>query len=220
PVVSAGGFTWNISTNYTYNNNTVTDVYTGLDRVNIPLSNGAGSDAYAAKGLNYPALYTTDIVRVQNTNPNGANYDATGQFVGRPVINPATGYPILDTELKYQGTTQPKYRFGFSNTFAYKGLSLNAVVEYRGGAVIYNQLGSALEFTGAGIRTTYNDRQNFIFPGSVIANADGSFSNNTSVTTRDGNLEFWTNSGYHNAGSSYVTSADFWKLREVSISYD
>ncbi|ARK10958.1 SusC/RagA family TonB-linked outer membrane protein [Fibrella sp. ES10-3-2-2] len=221
PIVNTGGFTWNIGTNYTYNNNIVTDVYGDqIPRVNIPLGNGAGSDVYAAVGQNYPALYTTDIVRVQNTNPNGPNFDATGQFVGRPVINPSTGYPILDTELKYQGTTQPKHRFGFSNTFGYKGLTLNAVVEYRGGAVIYNAIGNALEFTGAGIRTTYNDRQNFIFPNSVVANADGSFSNNTSVTTRDGNLEFWTNSGYHNAGSSYVTSADFWKLRELALSYD
>ena len=221
PIVNTGGgFSWNIGTNYTYNNNIVSDVYAGLDRVNIPLANGAASDVYAAKGLNYPSLYTTDIARVQNTNPSGAYYDASGQFVGRPVINPVTGYPILDTELKYQGTTQPKHRFGFTNTFGYKGLTLAAVVEYRGGAVIYNELGNALEFTGAGIRTTYNDRQNFVFPNSVVANADGSFTNNTSVSTRDGNLEFWTNSGYHNAGSSYVTSADFWKLRELALSYD
>lgn len=220
PIVNAGGFTWNLGVNYTFNNNTVTDVYPGLDRVNINLANGVGSDVYAARGLNYPSLYTTDIARVQSTDKNAAYYDATGQFAGRPVINPVTGYPILDTELKYQGTTQPKHRFGLTNTFGYKGLTLTAVVEYRAGAVIYNALGNALEFTGAGIRTTYNDRQNFIFPNSVIANADGSFSNNTSVTTRDGNLEFWTNSGYHNAGSSYVTSADFWKLREVALSYD
>ncbi len=220
PIVDAGGFTWNIGTNYTYNNNIVSDVYPGLDRVNIPLASGAASDVYAARSLNYPALYTTDIARVQSTNPDGAYYDASGQFAGRPVVNPATGYPILDTELKYQGTTQPNHRFGLSNTFGYKGLTLSTVIEYRGGAVIYNELGNALEFTGAGIRTTYNDRQNFVFPNSVVANADGTFSNNTNVTTRDGNLEFWTNSGYHNAGSSYVTSADFWKLRELALSYD
>ena len=220
PVVTIGSFTWNINTNYTYNNNLVTDVFAGLDRVNIKLTNGRDSDVFAARNLNYPALFTTDIVRVQNAFPDRANYDPTGQFVGRPVVNPATGYPILDTELKYQGTTQPKHRFGLSNTFGYKGLTLSSVIEYRGGAVIYNEIGNALEFTGAGIRTTYNDRQNFIFPNSVVANADGSFSNNTNVTTRDGNLEFWTNSGYHNAGSSYVTSADFWKLRELALSYD
>ncbi len=226
PIVDVGGFTWNINTNYTYNDNVVVDVFGTLPRVNIPETGaaqyltGRASDVFAATGLNYPALFLTDITRVQNTDPKAANYDATGQFVGRPVVDPTTGYPILDTDIKYQGTTQPKHRFGLGNTFGYKGLTLSALFEYRGGAVIYNELGNALEFTGTGIRTTYNDRQNFVFPNSVIANADGTFSNNTNVTTRDGNLEFWTNSGYHNAESSYVTSADFWKLRELALSYN
>ena len=98
------------------------------------------------------------------------------------------------------------------------------MIEYRGGAVIYNALGNALEFTGAGIRSTYAGRQNFVFPNSVIqtgTNSDGTpiYTPNTNVTTKDGNLTFWTNSAYHNAGYSYVTSADFWKLREAALSY-
>ncbi|SOD98706.1 SusC/RagA family TonB-linked outer membrane protein [Spirosoma fluviale] len=225
PIVNTGGFTWNINTNFTYLNNTVTSVYPGLDRINITQANGAqSSNVFAAVNYTYPALFGTDIARVQNTDANAAYYDPTGQFVGQAVINPATGYPILDANFKYLGNTQPKYRFGLNNTFAFKGLTLNALVEYRGGNVIYNQLGNALEFTGAGIRTTYNGRQNFIFPNSVLAttNPDGTtaYAPNTSVSTRDGNLEFWTNSGYHNAVSSYVTSAAFWKLREVALSYN
>ena len=232
PIVNTGGFTWNIQTNYTYIDNRVTSVYAGLDRINIPLASnifnpyvqGPASSVYAAVGYTYPALYGTDIARVQNTDKEAAYYDPTGQYVGRPVINSATGYPIVDPTQKYLGNTQPKYRFGLNNTFAFKGLTLNALVEYRGGNVIYNQLGNALEFTGAGIRSAYNGRQNFVFPNSVIAtkNADGtsSYAPNTTVSTRDGNLEFWTNSGYHNAVSSYVTSAAFWKLREVALSYN
>ena len=220
PIVNTGGFTWNINTNFTYINTEVTSVYTGLDKINIPLASGAASNVYASVGYTYPALYGTDIARVQNTDATAAYYDATGQNVGRPVINPSTGYPILDANIKYLGNTQPKYRFGFNNTFAFKGLTLNALVEYRGGNVIYNQLGNALEFTGVGIRSTYNGRQNFIFPNSVVQNSDKTFTSNTNVSTRDGSLEFWTNSGYHNAVSSYVTSAAFWKLREVALSYN
>lgn len=232
PIVNLGGFTWNINTNFTYLESKATDLYQDLERLNIPyggsqfrpdLAPGA-SDVFAARNLAYPALFVNDIQRIQNTNPKAPNYDATGQFVGRPVVSATTGYPILDPNLKYAGTTQPKYRFGLTNTFKYKGLALSTVIEYRGGAVIYNSLGNALEFTGAGIRSTYAGRQNFVFPGSVTvtSNADGTtnaITPNTNVTTRDGNLTFWTNSAYHNAGYSYVTSANFWKLREVALSY-
>ncbi|QKZ14416.1 SusC/RagA family TonB-linked outer membrane protein [Spirosoma sp. KUDC1026] len=211
PIVRAGNFTWNLNANYTYLNNKVTSVYGDLDRINIPLSDGTGSSVYAAVNQAYPALYVTDIQRVSDQN---------SPYYGQPIVNPTTGYPILDANIKYFGTTQPRHRFGLTNTFGYKDFTLTAVVEYRGGNVINNAIGNALEFTGAGIRSTYNGRQNFIYPNSVIQNADGSYSQNTSVSTRDGNLEFWTNSGYHNAGSSYITSAAFWKLREVVLGYD
>lgn len=231
PIVNAGGFTWNINTNFTYIDNRVTSVYAGLDRINIPLASsifnpyapGLASSVFAAVGHAYPSLYGTDLARVQNTDKDAAYYDPTGQNVGRPVVDPTTGYPIVDPTIRYLGNTQPRYRFGLNNTFAFKGLTLNALVEYRGGNVIYNQLGNALEFTGAGIRSTYNGRQDFVYPNSVLAtkNPDGSttFTPNTTTSTRDGNLEFWTNSGYHNAVSSYVTSAAFWKLREVALNY-
>lgn len=226
PLVSAGSFSWDASVNATFLKSNVTDLYQDLARVNLPYANGAASDIYAAKGYSYPALFVNDIQRIQNTDPKAPNYDATGQFVGRPVVSPTTGYPILDPNLKYAGTTQPTVRFGMTNTFKFKGVTLTGVVEYRGGAVIYNALGNALEFTGAGIRSTYAGRQNFVFPNSVTVgptNADGStgtISPNSNITTKDGNLTFWTNSAYHNAGYSYVTSADFWKLREIALSYD
>ncbi len=225
PIVNVGGFSWDLNTNFTYQQSKVTDLYQDLARVNIPYANGVASDIFAAKGYAYPGLFVNDIQRIQNTDPKALNYDPTGQFVGRPVVSATTGYPILDANLKYAGTTQPKYRFGITNTFKFKGLSLATVIEYRGGNVIYNALGNALEFTGAGIRSTYAGRQNFVFPNSVTVstNADGTtgtITPNTNITTKDGNLTFWTNSAYHNAGYSYVTSADFWKLREVALSYD
>ncbi len=231
PLVNAGDFSWDLNANFTYLQSLVTDVYQGLDRINIPYGTDpyrpalspTASNVYAGKGLPYPALFVSDIQRVQTTDPTAANYDPSGQFAGRPVVD-ATGYPILDPTLRYAGTTQPKYRFGLNNTFKYRSISLSAVVEYRGGAVIYNAIGDALEFTGAGIRTTYAGRQNFVFPSSVLVtgqNTDGTniYAPNTNVTTRDGNLVLWTNSGFNNAGYSYVTSADFWKLREVALSY-
>ena len=151
--------------------------------------------------------------------PCCAELRRNGQFVGRPAVSAATGYPVLDPNPKYAGTTSEIPVWDHEH-LRIQRTPLSTVIEYRGGAVLYNALGNALEFTGAGIRSTYAGRQNFVFPGSVVQNADGTFRDNTNVTTKDGNLMFWTNSAYHNAGYSYVTSADFWKLREVSLNYN
>jgi len=224
PIVKFGDFYWDASVNYSYNTSEVISLYGDLPRLNIPQFNintginftrlngsfGNASSVFAAVGQRYPALYLNDVKRVDDpANPN----------FGKVIIDPVSGYPTLDPTLKYQGSTQPLHRLGFVNTFHYKNTSLSIVAEYRGGAVIYNQIGNSLDFTGVGINSASNGRQNFVYPNSVIQNADGTFTPNTSVSTRDGNLEFWTNSAYHNAGATYVNSADFWKLREVALTY-
>jgi hypothetical protein len=43
---------------------------------------------------------------------------------------------------------------------------------------------------------------------------------NTNVITRNASRQFWVNSDYAAVDRTYLTSAAFWKLREVSISYD
>ncbi|MDP4291491.1 MAG: SusC/RagA family TonB-linked outer membrane protein, partial [Bacteroidota bacterium] len=49
---------------------------------------------------------------------------------------------------------------------------------------------------------------------------DGSYKLNTNVVTQNAARPFWVLSDFHNVASTYVTSAAFWKLREVSLTYD
>ncbi len=46
----------------------------------------------------------------------------------------------------------------------------------------------------------------------------GKYVANTDISITDGNNGFWA-SAWNSAVSPYVNSADFWKLREVSLSY-
>ncbi len=218
PIVKVGIFSWEAGLNYSYNTTKVLSLYQDLEKLNIPQQNinngfnftnlngsaGNASSTFAALNQSYPSLYLTDVKRAPD---------------GRVIIDPSTGYPILDPNTKNVGSTQPKHRLGISNTLNVGPLSLYFLFEYRGGAVIYNELGNRLDFTGVGINSASANRANFVYPNSVIANADGTYTTNTSYSTRDGNLEFWTNSAFHNAGATYVNSADFWKLREMSLSY-
>jgi len=54
----------------------------------------------------------------------------------------------------------------------------------------------------------------------VIETSPGVYTPNTSVLVTDAGRPFWVNSGYHTTDAGSVTSAAFWKLREVSLSYD
>lgn len=137
---------------------------------------------------------------------------------GRVIVNAETGYPSVATGLKTIGQSNPKYRLGLTTSLKYKGFGLNAVAEYRGGNYIYHGLASTEWFTGVASATAAYGRERFVFPNSVIANADGTYTPNTNITVKDGGLGTW-DSNLRRYGENFVTSAAFWKLREVALSY-
>jgi hypothetical protein len=54
----------------------------------------------------------------------------------------------------------------------------------------------------------------------VIETSPGVFTPNTTALVREASRQFWVNSEYHNTDRGLVTSAAFWKLREVALTYD
>ena len=101
---------------------------------------------------------------------------------------------------------------------SYKGLTLSILAEGRFGAVIYNSNGTNLDFTGVSWYSTQSGRQPFVIPNSSYSDGTGKYVANTNVVVRNGNNDFWA-SLWNNTGSTYINSADFWKIREVSLSY-
>jgi len=91
--------------------------------------------------------------------------------------------------------------------------------------MIYNSLGQSVDWSGVGIRTAMYDRKPFVFPNSVYEDPahPGTYIANTNVVVNNANDGFWAdNDGTYNRGvhSNYVTDGSFWKLRQLSISYD
>ena len=85
--------------------------------------------------------------------------------------------------------------------------------------MIVNALGSDLDFTGVSWYSTQSNRQRFVIPNSVIPGTGGKYIPNANITTQSGNEGFWA-STWNAAGGNYVNSSDFWKLREVTLSYE
>ncbi|HVZ26718.1 MAG TPA: SusC/RagA family TonB-linked outer membrane protein, partial [Sediminibacterium sp.] len=198
PVVNThSGFRWDIGANFSYNKNIVQSIGYGLSEVNV------GGNSYAIVGQPYPVIKVNDWER----DP-----------LGRIIVDKNSGYHTLDPALKSFGTTVPPTKIGLSTTFSYKGFTLNALFDARFGAVIYNALGSSMDFTGVSAYSAQSGRQPFVIPNSVYDDGTGKYVPNTNILTKDGNIAFWANL-WNTAGSNYVNSADFWKLRELSLTY-
>ncbi len=105
-------------------------------------------------------------------------------------------------------------------TIAYKNFRLSALFEYRGGYQVFNNMGGELDWSGTGYRTIAFNRERFVFPNSVYEDPQkpGTYITNTNITVKDGN-DFWSNNINRDVTSNYVTSGDFWKLREISLAY-
>ena len=194
--------------NYTYLDNKVNSISADLPRLALATyGNTAGSYALAAQV--FPVIM-------------GFDYKRDGQ--GHVIVDGITGLPTKSDTISILGSAVAKHRLSLDGAFSYKNLTLSFLFEYRGGGQVLNNMGSELDWSGTGYRTAVYDRQRFVYPNSVIEDPAGSgkYVPNTNVTIKNGNGNngFWTDGINRDVTSNYVTSADFWKLREVAISYD
>jgi len=199
PILSYKGFVWNGGINYSYLTNKVLSIMPGLDEIPI------ADVSYAVVGEEFPSIKVTDVLR-----------DPEGHIV----VDKNSGLPSKISDLQHVGHGNPNHILGVNTDLEYKGIRLSVLAEYRGGNVIDNRVGNALDFTGISEHSALNGRQSFIIPGSVIETSPGVYVPNTTALVREASRQFWVNSDYHNTDRAYVTSAAFWKLREVALTYD
>ncbi|HTI90251.1 MAG TPA: SusC/RagA family TonB-linked outer membrane protein [Puia sp.] len=197
----ANGLRWNVGINYTHYHSIVKSLGP-VTSLGIP--NGLNtSNAFAVVGQPYPVLQVIDWAK----DPQG-----------HVIVDANTGLPSQSATLVNFGPTNPTQAIGITTNVSYKGFTLAAVAEYRGGNVIYNGVGANMEVNGLSARSAMFNHNRFVYPNSVIETSPGHYAPNTNVTVNDGGLGFWGIYGYFPA-SMYVTSASFWTLRNASLSY-
>ncbi|MBC6990505.1 SusC/RagA family TonB-linked outer membrane protein [Hymenobacter sp. BT491] len=222
PIRLENGLSVTVGGNFNYNNNKVISLPGDLPQLVLAGSGAAGqttnADLYAIKGKPFPSLVgtyyqRTDDGRVKMAKVSDPNDPTLQRYV-----------PLIATDTKNFGNTQPKYKYGFNANITYKGLTLSGQGELRTGYVVYNTIGENLDFTGGGQRSVQFGRQDFVYPNSAIPQTDAAgnvtYVPNTTALTPGGS-EFWANTPTWNTGvaENYVTSGKFFKIREVSLSY-
>jgi TonB-linked SusC/RagA family outer membrane protein len=204
PVKTPYGLEISIGGNYTFNKNKVISLSDQSDQL-IIASAGSVARVIAKVGSPFPLLQATTY----NRDP-----------MGRIIVNPITGYPSSNGTFNDIGITNPPHILGLYGTVKFKGLRLSTLCEYRNGHYIFNSIATGYDFSGAGIRTAWYNRDRFVIPNSSYQNAEGEYVANTNIAVRSGGADFWTDGTRNtNIGENYINSAGFWKMREASLSY-
>ncbi|MEO8173602.1 MAG: TonB-dependent receptor, partial [Sediminibacterium sp.] len=195
-------FKWDFNLRYSYNDNKVVDLYPGIDQ--FQLADGFSyANTNVIKGARFPILKTDGYV-----------YASDGS--GRRLVNSTSGYPLRDATLGERGGVLPRDIIGLGSKFTYKDLSFTFNFEYRGGNVIFSDLGRQMTFTGSGKWT--EERTPHVFPNSAYLDAAGKVTDNN-VNVREAEYELWV-SNYRLISENFVTPGWFIKLRDINLSYN
>lgn len=204
PLVNFGDVNVNINANYSYNNSEVLSIYQDLQELSIGGYVMAGNQAVVGQ----PAFIF-----------NASDYQRDDK--GRVVVDRLTGYPIVDPVNKKFGRTMPMHIIGLNPSISWKGLTVSALFEYKGGHYAFNMIGNEMAWTGVSEITGVNNRERFVIPNSVYEDPKnpGKYIENTNITVSDVQ-DFFTGDSYRTVASNFITSAASWRFREFSVTYD
>lgn len=208
PIEMANSFTWDIMVNYSRNENKIiafTDeikMYSlgGYDNLRI----------YATAGGNYGEIFGTTYRRVT---------DANSPYYGKMIVTEA-GLPTGNTELKKIGDQQAKALLGITNSFSYKGFSLNFLIDARFGGSIFSGTNHSMQSAGTAAATVVNGKRDNMVLDAVYLDAQGVYQvNRAEITTQD----YWTavtaTTGNLGIGEANLYDATNIRLRNIQLNY-
>lgn len=191
---------WDANVRYSYNDNQVVSLYPGIT-------------AFAYGGYSYATSNVILGERFPMLKTNGYYWNADHTLRR---VNATTGYPVQNTALTNRGGTLPRDMVGLGSSVSYKDFRFSFNFEYRGGNVMYADLGRQMTFTGSGKWT--ENRLDQVFANSYYLDAAGKEVANTSIKVREPEYALWVNN-YRLIAENFVTPGWFIKLRDVNLSY-
>jgi len=215
--IQTKNFRWDLNFNFAVNKNKVVSMPESLEGGKVTIDSfSAGNDAvymYAEVGKPMGTYYTYLPQFVEDKN---------SPYYGCPIVD-AHGQPVLSDEVQDTGKDMNhKWTGGITTSLSAYGFTLSAALDVRYGGHMFSRTRNLMQFTGNGIVTTYNDRRPFIIPNSVVQNADGSYSENTTpIYQNDGSYQTYYNDyGYGFGGDAYMLDRTFVKLRNISLTWE
>jgi TonB-dependent starch-binding outer membrane protein SusC len=189
--VRSKSFTWDISFNYTNNQNKITSLPDGKDILN-------GLYIYR-EGYNVQSYFLRQYAGVDPANGDPLWFSDSSRGKTQNVYS--TAQRILDK------SPAPRYFGGLTNTFKYQAFSLEIQFYYSGGNYSFDNFNSF--YLGAGANPTFNKSSRILErwqkPGDV---------------TDIPKYIYGGNKSFQSASSFYLNNANFVRLRNLQLGYN
>jgi TonB-linked SusC/RagA family outer membrane protein len=221
PVVSKkNSLGWKVDLNFSSNRSKVIELSDGLTNL-VMASRSVSIEARVGERMG--DMYGIGFARVQNTNPAGAHYDATGKNVGQIVFS--NGRPVRTTDRIKMGNYNPDWLAGINNTFTYNNFKLSFLFDIRTGGEIYSHTQTVGREGGIIIETLEGraDGYDLTKPGNGVIGqgvmlVNGIYvPNDVKRTAREWHTAYTAG---RNIAEGVMFDASFAKLREFQIGYN
>ncbi|CAL1519000.1 SusC/RagA family TonB-linked outer membrane protein [Chitinophaga sp. MM2321] len=214
----AGAFRWDLQLNYSRNRNKIIELMDGL--TNYQVGGAEGIRFQVKEGAEMGDMYA----QAWETVPDG-------EFKGEPLLASDGTYQQINEYSKI-GNYNPDFMIGFTNTFSYKGFTLNLLLDWRQGGNFFSYVAKNLLSDGRTMTTVNgrdpksggltwidsdnNHRTDGMILHGYIEESPGKYVPNTNVTDPENYYGeyYWSFNGRSTFDASYV------KLREASLTYN
>jgi TonB-linked SusC/RagA family outer membrane protein len=198
---------WTTSINFSHNANKVTKLGPGQTKIEVPSVTNE-SNSVLQIGQPMYAIYAVrqnGILSQADIDNGAARYG--NETAGDPKYVDANGDGKIDTSDRViVGQPNPKYTWGITNTFRYKGFDLSFLVQGQNGGSIYSLLGRAIDRTSVGFQENAlgRDRDRWRSESDPGAGVKG---------------KIYTNFGFLK-NTDWLYSSDYYRVRNITLGYD
>jgi len=197
---SHDNFSWDVSLNISHNKNTLIDLIKDLDNYIFSTNNSGSVLVQATVGGGYGEIYGTDWLRNDQ---------------GQLVVD-AAGRPMATKKKVLLGNYQPDMTGGLNNTFKWKNLELDVLVDFRIGGQLYSGTDASLDASGVSDRTLkYREDGVTLDAVTNTGTADAPvWAKNTAHITGQ---QYW--GAVSSIASNYIYDQTNIMLRQIALTY-
>lgn len=206
-VANAKDFSWKTLVNYARNRNTVIELDPEGKILNYALGNNRIASISARNGDRIGELFVRGFLRDDK---------------GNVLVNSANGLPLISPTQIYAGNANPDFTMGWVNTFAYKKVKLEVLIDGRFGGKVVSHTEARLSELGLAERTLEGREGTFVTKGVRALQEGGVWkSTGTNNDIKISAQNYWSTVGARGApvGEAFTYNADNIRLRQLTLSY-